>query len=326
MSAAAAAPALLPPTIQLIERGWLSSNSIFFAAGNGDIAGAALIDSGYAGQSAQTLALVTAALQKSAAVGRRSTLSLERLINTHSHADHIGGNATLKQAFGCEIIIPEGLSPVIAQWDEDALLLAPAGQRGERFIHDSTLAAGDEIELGGLVWQAIAAPGHDMHAVIFYCQEKRLLISGDALWEDGFGVVFGELMGDPQALPAARATLETIARLAIDLVIPGHGRAFADVDAALARAFARLDAYEKDSARLARNALRACFTFNLLDQQRLRIDTLPDYLDSIPFFVTARTHLLAQDSTAFAEWLVADLLRAKAVAVDQGWLVPLMAA
>lgn len=323
------ASVILPPTLHVIERGWLSSNSILFSAGNGDVAGAVLIDSGYAGQSDQTLKRVDSAL-KSAAVGRRAPLILDRLINTHSHSDHIGGNAALQRVYGCEILIPAGIEPWIANWDEDALLLAAAGQASARFTHDATLAAGDTLRLGGLDWQALAAPGHDMHALVFYCPEKGLLISGDALWRDGFGVVFGDLLGNPEALPAARQTLEMIAALNLSTVIPGHGAAFTDVDGALSRAFRRLAIFETDRARLARNALRACFTFNLLDMQRLRRENLASYLAGIPFFVRARQHLADPEAqfsdSEFAEWLLDDLLRGRAVAIEEGWIVPKMAA
>ena len=46
---------------------------------------------------------------------------------------------------------------------------------------------------------------------------------------------FGEVMGRKDALPATRSTLEMIGRLGVDIVIPGHGAAFDDFDAAMAR-------------------------------------------------------------------------------------------
>jgi hypothetical protein len=91
-------------------------------------------------------------------------------------------------------------------------------------------------------------------------------------------------MGRKDALPATRSTLEMIGRLAVDIVIPGHGAPFDDFDAAMARALRRLESFEADSSRVGRNAVRACFTFNLLDLQRLHEDELPAYLKSVPFF------------------------------------------
>ena len=84
--------------------------------------------------------------------------------------------------------------------------------------------------MGGLNWQTLAVPGHDMEALGYYNPEKRLLISGDALWENGFGVIFPELLGEADGLAHTRQTLDMLARLDIDIVIPGHGKPFVAVD------------------------------------------------------------------------------------------------
>jgi len=114
----------LPASLLVLERGWLSANNILFLEGDE----ATLVDSGYISQAEQTVAQVRQAL-----AGRRLT----RLFNTHSHSDHIGGNAALQAAFGCSITVPAGLHASIAEWDEKALLLSPVGQQGARFQHDS---------------------------------------------------------------------------------------------------------------------------------------------------------------------------------------------
>ncbi|EXI74561.1 MAG: hypothetical protein AW07_01792 [Candidatus Accumulibacter sp. SK-11] len=66
------------------------------------------------------------------------------------------------------MIVPRGIDATIAEWDEEALLLSPLGQSAARFRHDATIAAGDQVELGGLYWRAIAVPGHDMDALAFH--------------------------------------------------------------------------------------------------------------------------------------------------------------
>jgi len=309
----------LPESLRVIERGWLSSNNILLFDG----AEATLVDSGYVGHAARTVELVNSAL-----AGRR----LATLINTHSHSDHIGGNAALQRAFGCRILIPAGVEAHIRDWDENALLLAPAAQRGDRFRHDGVVGAGATLMMGGLAWQAHAAPGHDMDALMFHSADARLLISGDALWEDGFGIVFGELLGESGngggggALAATRATLDAIARLPIDVVIPGHGRPFASVDAALARAYRRLAAFEADPARMARNAVKACFIFNLLDLESLPRAELETWLDRVPIFRDIGVRLLGMEIPALAAWLLAELTQAGALAEIDGRLVPTMAA
>ena len=77
--------ASLPDSLLVLERGWLSANNILCFDGDR----ATLVDSGYVTHAAQTVDLVAQAL-----AGRQ----LERVINTHSHSDHIGGNAALKAA------------------------------------------------------------------------------------------------------------------------------------------------------------------------------------------------------------------------------------
>lgn len=298
----------LPPEITVLERGWLSANNILCLEGEE----ATLVDSGYVTHAPQTVALVGRVLD-----GRR----LSQLVNTHSHSDHIGGNAALQAAFGCRVSVPAGLSATIAEWNEDALLLSPLGQQAARFQHDGVIHAGEEIEMGGLVWQAIAVPGHDMDALAYYNPEKRLLISGDALWENGFGVVFPELLGEADGLQATRDTLDLLGRLAIDAVIPGHGAPFADVDGALARARRRLDSFAADIERLAWHALKVIVTFHLLEKRRVRREDFVPTLASMSFLESVNHRYLNLDDERLAARLLAELKAAGALAEEDGWVV-----
>ena len=298
----------LPDTVQVLERGWLSANNVLLFDG----AEAVLVDSGYVSHAAQTVALLRAALD-----GRR----LGCLINTHSHSDHIGGNASVQRAFGCSITVPAGMERAVTQWDEAALLLSTAAQAGERFTVDATLAPGDRFVGGELEWRAIAAPGHDMDALSFYNAERRILMSGDALWRDGFGILFADVLGTGDGIGEARRTLEGMGRLAVDAVIPGHGAPFTEFDDALERAFARLRAFETDGARMARNAIRACVTFKLLEVRRLALDELPRHLDETPLYREANRRFLGMEPNALASWLVTELERAGVARREHGALV-----
>ena len=303
----------LPPQVRVLERGWLSSNNILFLEGEA----ATLVDSGYVSHAPQTVELVRQALD-----GRR----LARIANTHGHSDHIGGNAALQREFGCTITVPHGIADAIAAWDEEALMLTPSGQRGDRFLHDASHQPGDEFEMGGLVWRALHAPGHDMDALVFYCESRRMLISGDALWRDGFGIQFAEILGQAAGLAATKQTLEAIGRLAVDVVIPGHGSPFAEFDDAMERALRRVAAFEEDPSRMARNALKACFTFNLLELRRLRRAGLAEYLGGIAFFNDINQRILRLSPEELADWLVTELLRAGVVELRDGDIVPMQAA
>lgn len=287
----------LPASVGVLERGWLSANSVVLYDG----AEATVIDSGYVSHAEQTLSLVTAAL-----AGRR----LARLINTHSHSDHIGGNAALVRRFGCRVEVPVGMADMVRDWDEEALLLTLADQRAERFSADATIAPGDVVAMGELEWRALAAPGHAMDALVFHNPDKRILISGDALWRDGFGILFADVFGTGDGLGEARRTLEVIARLPVEVVIPGHGAPFVEVDDALARAFARLAAFEADGGRIARNAIRACIAFTLLDRRRMSLEALTEHLAGVPLYREANQRFLGLAPDRLAEWLVTELERA----------------
>ncbi|MDD3674086.1 MULTISPECIES: MBL fold metallo-hydrolase [Thauera] len=301
-------PPRLPDTLRVLERGWLSANNVLLFDGDE----ATLIDSGYVTHAAQTVALLHAALE-----GRQ----LGRLVNTHSHSDHIGGNAAVQRAFGCSITVPKGMAQAVADWDETALLLSVIDQAGEPFRADATLAAGGRFVAGELEWQAIATPGHDMDALAYYNAERRILMSGDALWRDGFGILFADVLGTGDALGETRRTLEAIGRLAVDVVVPGHGAPFAEFDDALERAFARLRAFEADGARMARNAIRACITFRLLDVRSMALDELPRHLDETPLYREANRRFLGLTPDALAAWLVKELERAGVARREHGALV-----
>jgi len=304
---------LLPSQIQVFERGWLSSNNVLLRGTDG----AALMDSGYLSHAPQTLALVEHALG-----GER----LARLVNTHCHSDHMGGNRAVQDVHRCRTTIPAGEAPLIDRWDDRELVLGFADQRAERFRYDDVMHAGEAFRLGDIDWQAIAAPGHDPHALMFFAPEEGILISGDALWEDGFGVVFPALFGDLSAFGAARATLESIANLGVRTVIPGHGRVFTDVARALERSFYRLDGYEEDVTRHARHCVKVLLVFALLEKQRMAVADLPRYCEEVGLLRELNARHLHLAPQRFAEWLVAELERARAIKREGGDVVPLVRA
>ncbi|NNM65306.1 MAG: MBL fold metallo-hydrolase [Burkholderiales bacterium] len=247
----------LPRSMRLLERGWLSANNIVFLD---DDHNASVVDTGYVLHAAQTVALVRHALD-----GRQ----LARIVNTHLHSDHCGGNAALQATYGgaahCAVTVPAGELQAVNSWDEDALSFRSTGQQAAGFSAAAGMAAGDLLQLGGMSWRVHAAPGHDPHALMLFQPEVRLLISGDALWQHGFGVVFPEMVGEG-GFAATRRTLDAIAALAPAAVIPGHGAAFTDVTAALERARSRLGVFEANPERHARHGLRVLLKFQLLQQ------------------------------------------------------------
>ena len=310
MKSQRAPAATLPPQVHVFIRDWLSANNILLKGRGGNV----LIDSGYARHVPMTLALLATPQGLGGA-------PLAKLVNTHCHSDHMGGNAAIQARYRCPVMLPRGEAPLIDAWDEKALLLGYCDQRAERFHYDEIISPGETHVWGDLEWKALAAPGHDMGALVFYNPEHRLLISGDALWQSGYGFVMPREI-DPLALPATRATLEMIGRLDVRAVIPGHGEPFGDVDAALELAFQRAAAFEADPLRVARHALKVVLVFALLDRQRLAAAELPAYIDRVEIYREFNRRFFRLPAAALAKLLLEELERAGAVRQENGWLRP----
>lgn len=266
----------LPPGVTVFERGWLSSNNILM---RGEAGATALVDSGYAKHATQTVALVESAL------GERR---LDLLLNTHLHSDHCGGNAALQAHYPqLETAIPPGEAEAVARWDDDALSFRGTGQRCERFRHDRLLIPGTELTLGSARWEVHAAPGHDPHSVILHAPEWRTLISADALWQNGFGVVFPELRGEP-GFDDVAATFDLIEHLAPRVIIPGHGSVFTDVDAALGTARSRLERQAKSPSKHAWHAMKVLLKFKLLELESVSRTELGTWFSGTAYMTRVR--------------------------------------
>jgi len=296
----------LPHGITLFERGWLSSNNILIRGRHS----CALIDSGYATHAQQTLTLVANALQ-----GR----PLDLLLNTHLHSDHCGGNAALQAHYPqLQTWIPPGHARHVHPWNPVALSYAPTGQICPPFGYSATLQPNTEIALGDQLWQIHAAPGHDPHSVILFEPRNSLLISADALWENGFGVVFPELDG-LAAFTEVAHTLDLIEGLAPHIVIPGHGAAFSDVADALALARRRLDSFVQAPDKHLRHAARVLLKFKLLEVQRIPLDGLLQWAQATQLLHQVY-HACGPADQPFQAWLLAmvnELVRSGAASRDQ---------
>jgi glyoxylase-like metal-dependent hydrolase (beta-lactamase superfamily II) len=256
--------------LRVFERGWLSSNNVLFDERPG--APATMVDTGYAAHAEQTVSLVERALGEP---------PLARVVNTHLHSDHCGGNAALQRRWTVETWVPAACFEAVRAWDQQQLTFVATDQRCDRFQVDGALHAGGQLQLGAATWEVHAAPGHDPTALMFFEPTHRVLISGDALWERRLAIIFPELVGEPGFEPCL-ATLDTIEALDPAVVIPGHGRPFADVSAALQASRVRLEAFREDPERHRRHAVRALVMFHMLEAGRCEKQSLVEWLASTP--------------------------------------------
>jgi glyoxylase-like metal-dependent hydrolase (beta-lactamase superfamily II) len=245
----------LPSGVSFFERGWLSSNNVLIQ----DAEQAVLVDTGYWTHSDHTISLVKSKLQGQ---------PLTALINTHLHSDHCGGNAALQAIFpDASTLIPPGHAEYVDSWDAEVLSYKPTGQHCPPFKKTGVLLDGDAVVVGKKTWRVHAAPGHDPHSIIILNEEDGVLISADALWQNGFGVVFPEIEGIA-AFEEVAATLNIIERLKPKLVLPGHGAAFTDVSEALSRAKSRLTQFKNYPEKHASYAAKVLLKFKLLELQK----------------------------------------------------------
>ena len=289
----------LPASLQVLERGWLSSNNIVFA----DDEVPTVVDTGYVTHADATLALLQGALK-----GR----ALGRILNTHLHSDHAGGNAMLTAHFGCETWIPPGDAALVDTWDEARLSYRRTGQQCPPFTYDHLLQPHSVHRLGGEDWTVLPAMGHDHAMVMLWCERLGILISADALWQKGFGVIFPELEGIPGFAEQA-ATLDLIGQLQPRIVIPGHGAPFTEddgaVSAALGAARSRIQWLSEAPRRNADNALKVLLAFKLLEAQRLTLADLAALVQNSFDGNSAMAALYPADAEAIAAFMAAELVR-----------------
>jgi glyoxylase-like metal-dependent hydrolase (beta-lactamase superfamily II) len=284
--------------LQVFERGWLSANNILFIGKDNTL----LVDSGYCTHAEQTLELVESAL------GGRP---LDTLVNTHLHSDHCGGNAALQARYPkLRTFIPPGHAQQVAEWDPVALTYLPTGQLCPQFSFTHTLKPGSVMQFGSQHWELHAAPGHDPHSLVFFEPVSRVLISADALWENGFGVVFPELEG-ADAFAEVDTTLNLIERLNPRSVIPGHGRIFVYAPEIMARARQRLDSFISNPPKHAHHAAKVLLKFKLLETQRQNFDEFAQWAIQTPYFSQIKAKFFADVSIrTWVEQLSAELVTA----------------
>jgi glyoxylase-like metal-dependent hydrolase (beta-lactamase superfamily II) len=180
------------------------------------------------------------------------------VVCTHSHTDHYGLAGAITERAGCELWLHPNWEHVRLLADDPAAALEQrlevARQSGvspaalERYREarsgdtetgidvlkepDRELVPGVEVETDLGRWQVVETPGHAPSHVVLHQPERRLLISGDHLL--GRTVLFFDYGHSPDPVGEFLASLDRVEPLAVDLVLPGHGRTFRDPEAKIA--------------------------------------------------------------------------------------------
>jgi glyoxylase-like metal-dependent hydrolase (beta-lactamase superfamily II) len=195
-----------------------------------------------------------------------------------------------------------------------------------RFAAQQVLVPGQPLHAAGRRWpgwQVLAAPGHDPHSTMLFNEDTGVLLSADALWGNGFGVVFPEVEGEP-GFDDVEAVLDLIAGLPVKVVVPGHGAPFADVAAALDRARSRLAAFRASPERHARYAFKVLVKYHLMEEGAMPEADLMVWARATPLLAALLQGQGGVDAAAREGWgraLVDELVAQGAAARKGGILV-----
>ena len=145
-------------------------------------------------------------------------VTLDGILLTHAHFDHVGAVAPIAKATGAEVWVPEIEKGVLA----DINAYVPWAEFGpfESWDAEHTLAGGERLELAGFEIDVLFTPGHSPGHVTFSIPDEAVIFSGDVLFQGSVGRT--DLPGgDPRVL---MESLGTLAEALPDetVVHPGH--------------------------------------------------------------------------------------------------------
>ena len=144
--------------------------------------------------------------------------TVEAILVTHTHFDHIGAVAPVAAATGAPVYCPALETNVLANIME--YVPWPGFGPYESYDADHTVGGGEQLELAGLTLDVIFTPGHSPGHVTYAIKDENALFSGDVLFQGSVGRV--DLPGGDW--PTLLASIETL----VDAfppetqVYPGH--------------------------------------------------------------------------------------------------------
>jgi len=112
-------------------------------------------------------------------------VSVDGILLTHTHFDHIGAVAPVAAATGAPVWCPEIEVPVLA--DINSFVPWPGFGPFESYDADHTVSGGEKLELAGMEIDVIFTPGHSPGHVTYSIPGEQALFSGDVLFQGSVG-------------------------------------------------------------------------------------------------------------------------------------------
>ncbi len=294
--------------IVFLQSRWPSANSYLITSDP-----PVLIDTGYH----TDLARLEAGL---AARGVRPR-DIGLIINTHTHSDHIGGNAAIQARSGAPIAMHEYEGRPISQGDWWGTGVRYLDQEAPPFLVARYLHDGETLQFGDLRLEVLHVPGHSSGSVALYERSRETLIVGDVFHASDVGWINAPIEGTIAVYNALRS-IERLRRLPIRRAYSGHGPEITDVDKSARAAIERIESFIADPRRMALHGMKRVFVFALMIQAGIPEQEVLAYLRRTLWFPEFCVRYFDGESLeAVAGRLRGELLASGAIALRDGRLV-----
>jgi len=154
---------------------------------------------------------------------------ISHLLITHTHADHAGGAARLREQLDARVVCPAPEAEFLERGDEQAISLDRARENGfyppdyhmEPCPVDQAVEHGDRVNVGRLELEALIVPGHSQGPACYRMRTDgaTYLFSGDVVFRDG---KIGLLNCVGSSLEAYRQYVGRLSDATVDVLLPGH--------------------------------------------------------------------------------------------------------
>jgi glyoxylase-like metal-dependent hydrolase (beta-lactamase superfamily II) len=131
-------------------------------------------------------------------------VTLDAILLTHTHFDHVGAVAPIARATGAPVYCPRIEVPVLQ--DIMAYVLWPGFGPYENWDPEEIVEGGETLELAGMTFDVVFTPGHSPGHVVYAVRGEQALLSGDVLFRGSVGRT-DLLGGDGPTLMRSIATL-----------------------------------------------------------------------------------------------------------------------
>lgn len=145
---------------------------------------------------------------------------LKYIYLTHCHGDHIGGVKELKERYVGTIVAQRAAAENLR--DSNINLTTYIGNKGLTIEVDARVDDEDLLHLGELEFKVIHTPGHTSGGSCLYCEQEKLLFSGDTLFRGTWGRT-DVPTGDFEAV--IKSITKKLMILSDETIVyPGHGK------------------------------------------------------------------------------------------------------